>query len=539
MEQLCSPCSVARSTSTGASLHKSYHRRDIANSDHSPQHILDDWVRTTSNLLGSAFGIYTQFIAHLTDLHHASSFSSPVEPLRSDLNSFAVSTLPPLTLSKPFLQDSPRFCAHFPASFAHLCFFSGAGMPCTVTTPPSDPSAATPSPPLPETYGALLVGTSFGLMLYGLTLHQYYRYVRSYRQDALWVKCLALGIVYGEVMPIYGDIALTPAFRVMETLHVVCCVAAVYYHLVSNYFNPASLSAGHWSTRVSTQVLQLSRVEQKLKQRTATTFSLIRSFSFRPRLGVSMLLCQSFYTLRLYRLGPDYTSFRLVVVVVIAMVCEFGFVLALTIEGYLLSFDDFQHVIWLICLLAGFSVFIDICLMGTLVAALMKSKTGYNRMDSLIDVLIIYSINAGVLTSVFALLTFIFAIALPGNLIYVAFSIIGVKCTSFFPHSSATYVSSALIILRGSVCKLCTRSVSATALLALPATADQCPTLCSQQLELSTVVVQPNAGGLRAQHARDRSVSIPARLAVHSYDQTTDTQGTPLLRSPGERESQR
>ncbi|KAJ2986416.1 hypothetical protein NUW54_g9776 [Trametes sanguinea] len=263
--------------------------------------------------------------------------------------------------------------------------------------------------------------------LYGLTLHQYYRYVRSYRQDALWVKCLALGIVYGEVMPIYGDIALTPAFRVMETLHVVCCVAAVYYHLVSNYFNPASLSAGHWSTRVSTQVLQLSRVEQKLKQRTATTFSLIRSFSFRPRLGVSMLLCQSFYTLRLYRLGPDYTSFRLVVVVVIAMVCEFGFVLALTIEGYLLSFDDFQHVIWLICLLAGFSVFIDICLMGTLVAALMKSKTGYNRMDSLIDVLIIYSINAGVLTSVFALLTFIFAIALPGNLIYVAFSIIGVK----------------------------------------------------------------------------------------------------------------
>ncbi|KAI9060719.1 hypothetical protein FKP32DRAFT_1678677 [Trametes sanguinea] len=143
--------------------------------------------------------------------------------------------------------------------------------------------------------------------------------------------------------------------------------------------------------------------------------------------GVSMLLCQSFYALRLCRLGSEYASLRLVVVAIIAMVCELGFVLALTVEGYRLSFDEFRHVTWLVCMLAGFSVFIDICLMGTLVAALMKGKTGYNRMDSLIDVLIMYSINAGVLTSVFALLTFIFAIALPGNLIYVAFSIIAVE----------------------------------------------------------------------------------------------------------------
>ncbi|KAI9060716.1 hypothetical protein FKP32DRAFT_1760038 [Trametes sanguinea] len=230
---------------------------------------------------------------------------------------------------------------------------------CVVSSAPpvTDRATAIPQTLLHETYGALLIGTSFGLMLYGLTLHQYYRYARTYRQDALRVKVLAFGIF------------------VLETLHTVCCVAAIYYHLVSNYFNPIKLATGHWSTKL-----------------------LI------PVTGLSILLCQSFYALRLCRLGPEYACIGLVVVTIIAMVCEFGFVLALTIEGFRLSFHDFQHVMWLVCSLAGCAMFIDICLMGTHVAALMKSKTGYNRMDSLIDVLIIYSINAVYANSVLAVL---------------------------------------------------------------------------------------------------------------------------------------
>ncbi|KAH9895559.1 hypothetical protein C8Q73DRAFT_611340, partial [Cubamyces lactineus] len=45
-------------------------------------------------------------------------------------------------------------------------------------------------PALDNTYGALLLGTSFGLMLYGLTIHQTFRYTRLYPKDKLWLKIL-------------------------------------------------------------------------------------------------------------------------------------------------------------------------------------------------------------------------------------------------------------------------------------------------------------------------------------------------------------
>ncbi|KAI1790243.1 hypothetical protein LXA43DRAFT_1149115 [Ganoderma leucocontextum] len=47
-------------------------------------------------------------------------------------------------------------------------------------------------PPLDDTYGALFLGTVFGLMVYGLTVHQVYRYYRLYPNDPLVLKLLAI-----------------------------------------------------------------------------------------------------------------------------------------------------------------------------------------------------------------------------------------------------------------------------------------------------------------------------------------------------------
>ncbi|KAH9939617.1 uncharacterized protein BXZ73DRAFT_99233 [Epithele typhae] len=68
-------------------------------------------------------------------------------------------------------------------------------------SPPADgsrpPQSLSPLPPLDNTYGALLVGTFFALMLYGWYILQCSRYIHSYPRDRWELKTLTLGIVDG------------------------------------------------------------------------------------------------------------------------------------------------------------------------------------------------------------------------------------------------------------------------------------------------------------------------------------------------------
>ncbi|CDO70682.1 hypothetical protein BN946_scf184779.g5 [Trametes cinnabarina] len=88
----------------------------------------------------------------------------------------------------------------------------------------------------------------------------------------------------------------------------------------------------------------------------------------------------------------------------------------LSIRRFRLSLSDFKHVSWLVCGIFGSAVLADVCLTGTLVTVLLRSKTGFRRYAA-----------SRLLTSIIGLLTFIFAIILPGNLIYIGIAIVGVK----------------------------------------------------------------------------------------------------------------
>ncbi|KAH9884531.1 hypothetical protein C8Q73DRAFT_818634 [Cubamyces lactineus] len=103
-----------------------------------------------------------------------------------------------------------------------------------------------------------------------------------------------------------------------------------------------------------------------------------------------------------------------------------GFALAAGIEAFreTSTVADFQRLNWLVAASYGLASVTDLTLAGTLVFVLHKSRTGSKRTDTILDTLIKYTINTGVLTSLFA---FIFAIILPGNLIYAGISIVGTK----------------------------------------------------------------------------------------------------------------
>ncbi|PIL35015.1 hypothetical protein GSI_02802 [Ganoderma sinense ZZ0214-1] len=239
-------------------------------------------------------------------------------------------------------------------------------------------------PKLDNTYGALLLGASFGFMLYGLTVHQTYRYFRLYPTDIPVLRWLVLVIL------------------VLETAHTAMALAGCYYHLITKYFDPLALLAGHWSTR---WVLAYPFV-----------YSVDLQYALHVQ-GTTILVCQCFYARRIWHVGPNYRY--IVGVTAIPMIALLG--------DFKLSLNDFRHVSWMASAVFGFAVLADILLSGALILILWQSRTGFKRTDSTIEVLIIYTINTGLLTTIVGLLGFVFAIILPGNFIYIGISIVGTK----------------------------------------------------------------------------------------------------------------
>ncbi|KAI9069808.1 hypothetical protein FKP32DRAFT_39213 [Trametes sanguinea] len=250
----------------------------------------------------------------------------------------------------------------------------------TSSSTPPDPLAPLPKlPALDNTFGALLLGTYGGLLLFGLTTHQAYRYFNMYPEDGRILKSLVVIVM------------------IVETLTSVFSMHICYHYLVESYFKPQALQFGIWSIDV---------------------FPLVS--------GISMVLSQSFFARRIWLVAP---RFRLVVVVAgVLCLAEIGFFLAGSVKAFIIpTFQQYEEFQWLVSSGSTMAVTADTLLTAVLTIVLHKSRTGVKRTDSMIDVLIMYSVNTGLLTGVFNLLSMLFSFTQKTNLIWIAFGIIGAK----------------------------------------------------------------------------------------------------------------
>ncbi|KAI9060733.1 hypothetical protein FKP32DRAFT_1007567 [Trametes sanguinea] len=84
-------------------------------------------------------------------------------------------------------------------------------------------------PSLASTLGATYIGLVIGTMLYGLTVHQGYRYYKLYPTDRLYIKILVSIIL------------------VLETLHTVNWIYIGYHYLVNEAFDLDGILHCHWT----------------------------------------------------------------------------------------------------------------------------------------------------------------------------------------------------------------------------------------------------------------------------------------------------
>ncbi|KAI1783610.1 hypothetical protein LXA43DRAFT_1102370 [Ganoderma leucocontextum] len=185
---------------------------------------------------------------------------------------------------------------------------------------------------------------------------------------------------------------------VLETITSAMSMHICYNYLVSNYFNPPALLHGIWSINL---------------------FPVVS--------GIVMVSTQTFFFVRrVYVLGRGYRIF--VAFAVFLCFIEMGFFIAATTEAFIIpTFGGFKHVTWLVSTGSTMAVTSDVIITAMLIFALRRSRTGVKRTDSMLDVMIMYSINTGLLTGVFNLLSLLFAFIRPGDLIYIGFAIPGTK----------------------------------------------------------------------------------------------------------------
>ncbi|KAH9847841.1 hypothetical protein C2E23DRAFT_889623 [Lenzites betulinus] len=249
---------------------------------------------------------------------------------------------------------------------------TNASVASTATASAVASTATAAIPSLDKTYGVLMIGTFLGLILYGITLQQCYRYTRlpAYREDSTYTRSMVFVIL------------------ILETVHSVISMHAIYYYLTTNYFNPTVLFHGVWSVDLIPMAT-----------------------------GIIVAVSQSFFARRLWMIDRKFRW--MAVLVCILLLCEAGFSIAITVEAFrqpdLLQFEDVTA--WMFKAGMGVIVCADSLLTAVLTIVLRRSRTGFENTDTVLNTLIVYTINTGLLTGTLSLACFFVALFYPKTLL--------------------------------------------------------------------------------------------------------------------------
>ncbi|KAI0631854.1 hypothetical protein C8Q77DRAFT_1159588 [Trametes polyzona] len=254
-------------------------------------------------------------------------------------------------------------------------------------------------PALDDTLGVFLIGTFLSLILYGINVHQAYRYFRLYPEDRTALRLFVACII------------------VAETLFTTSCMHTCYFYLIKKYFDPLGLLHGVWSLQVLPALT-----------------------------GFVIFLTQCFFARRVYLLRPQYRP-------LVAIAVFFSLVtLAETVKTYqVVAFEKFEHYTWIDCAGLAGAVVSDGLTTSMLLIILRQSRTGFKQTDHILDRLILYTVNTGLLTTFFNILAVVLvrstwshamrlldqpinvwvkALLFPGKLIYIAIVVVDTKVYS-------------------------------------------------------------------------------------------------------------
>ncbi|KAH9853719.1 hypothetical protein C2E23DRAFT_91919 [Lenzites betulinus] len=215
--------------------------------------------------------------------------------------------------------------------------------------------------------------TSLVPSLYGVSCSQMYYYFTSYSKDPWGLKLLVI-VVW-----------------LSDSAHQALISHSVYWYLVTEYGNPVAL--------------------------TLLTRTIIAEVFFGICTG---FFVQSFFVVRIWHLSGK--KLAVVIPVAILVLGEFSVGMAYSIKA--VSFTTFLEDTRLKSLSIATNAFAaagDVTIAVLMCKILHDSRTGFSKSDTLINKLMMFSVNTGILTSICACLSLITILAMPNTFVYITF----------------------------------------------------------------------------------------------------------------------
>ncbi|KAI0756008.1 hypothetical protein C8Q80DRAFT_1125659 [Daedaleopsis nitida] len=202
-----------------------------------------------------------------------------------------------------------------------------------------------------NTLGILLIGVILCAALWGISLLQAYHYYNHYRSDPRWLK-LVVAVVF-----------------VADTTHQVLISYSIHWYLVQSFGNVDAISqlSGTMVTEIFVQ-------------------------------AVTIVLVQCFFVHRIWTLSGRKTY---IIVPMVALIsCSFALYIVFGIKACKLkTFAELSVVRALTINKNIFTVLTDISISVLMCIILHRSKTGLHRSNMMLNRLITYSVNTGLLNS--------------------------------------------------------------------------------------------------------------------------------------------
>ncbi|KAI0710831.1 hypothetical protein C8Q76DRAFT_798357 [Earliella scabrosa] len=228
---------------------------------------------------------------------------------------------------------------------------------------------------LDQTMGALLMGTVTAGILYGVSCSQVFYYYTRYLTDPVGVK------------------TLVAAVWLSDTTHQALIIQSVYSYLITEYGNAAALRIPN--------------------------VAIIIEVMFN---AITQILVQSFFAHRIWKLSGR----KIYLVAPVAALALAEFIASVLYVVRAFRVRDFEKIggpgvkALSICMIA-FAAAGDIFIAGILCTILHSSKTGFSRSNTLINKLMVFAINTGLLTSVCACASLITFWVYPNTFVYICF----------------------------------------------------------------------------------------------------------------------
>ncbi|KAF8073659.1 hypothetical protein FPV67DRAFT_759512 [Lyophyllum atratum] len=231
--------------------------------------------------------------------------------------------------------------------------------------------------------GALLIGVFLNTYFYGFVSYQYISYHRKKFNDPRSIHVLVLLLF------------------LLDTFHSISLLYVAWFHAVKNYDNPRALLGIVWPYPA-----------------TAITTS------------ITAFLVQMFLGYRIFRLTKSKIGYSIIILLslpslVIGMTCG---VYALQLKS-LSDAARLQYIstTWL-CLEMG----IDSLITGVLICLLLQSRTGFRKSNPIVNQLIRVSIQTGLFTGIFSMVTLILVVKFPTSYLY---AITGIPVSSVYTNT--------------------------------------------------------------------------------------------------------